>query len=776
MTTTTEDRRLTTDATAGDALLAHLHRGGAWAHYWTDTGKESLWYPVGNRPPIPAKWAGQNVYFSVHPCRETPPTNSKGESTPPRAVRVQNDYVAAVNCFFAEFDAKEWEGGKEAIRAHLDGFPQKRGWPYPSVIVDSGGGYHCYWLLEHTVTITDDNRENLKRVQAAWVGLVGGDEGAKDFARVLRVPGTQNVKPAYGPDFPIVTSIEANYGRLYGLEDFEQLTEHLRSEPLPTPAQPTHPNGHYTFTDDLTKAAANLKRLRPGRADDYQEWVNVGMALCSLGAAGLGLWEDWSQQSSKYRLGECSKKWPGFTPGDGLGLGSLAHWADEDDPNGRRVYVNGNGPSQDGPSQDAGPVDVSRETIDPLNEDEDEIEPHPLDVETPPLALGWIDEYADLMTKLTGSPREFNLACGLVTAAAAIQRKARLRMSFADIYPNIYAAIVARSSVYHKSSALHKPRALLQRAMLDRLMLSELMTSEGLLAQLQGQSSGVVVRDEIGTLFDSHRVKYLRTLKPDLTALYDCLPYSRRLSNLEIKVDAPYLNILGATTPARFYDAITATDWQDGFMARWLFVLPESEPDFDAMTGLYEEKHDAEIGRLAVALQNLDRQREQDFALAGDAFTLWDDWQRQAAKDAYYYGDDTIAAVVTRYSAYALKFSLILAAVNGEWGRVTAETMQTAIHLADSFKRSVARLLREKDDHLVSGAQLQKVFKAIQLLNSDGKGVTTKSILQRTGMRKAQLTPSLEKLTEIGAIAYQPAGNGFRYWAMTEELPIRTWK
>lgn len=541
----------------------------------------------------------------------------------------------------------------------------------------------------------------------------------------------------------------------------------LAKKETPTPTTPHHRG--YTFTDDLTQATANLKRLRPGRADDYQEWVNVGMALSQLGAAGLGLWEDWSQQSSKYQPGECEKKWKGFTPGDGLGLGSLAHWADEDDPPTRRVYVNGNGPSQN-----AGPVDVSRETIE--DGDEDEAEAHPLDVETPPLALGWIDEYADLMTKLTGSPREFNQVCGLVTAAAAIQRKARLRMSFADIYPNIYAAIVARSSVYHKSSALHKPRALFQRAMLDRLMLSELMTSEGLLAQLQSQSAGLVVRDEIGTLFDSHRVKYLRTLKPDLTALYDCQPYSRRLSNLEIKVDAPYLNILGATTPARFYDAITATDWQDGFMARWLFVLPEGEPDFDAMTGLYEERHDAEIGRLAVTLQNLDRQREQDFALAGDAVTLWDGWQRQAAKDAYFYGDDTIAAVVTRYSAYALKFALILAGVNGEWGRVTLSTMQTAIHLADSYKRSVARLLREKNEHLTNGAQLQKVFKAIQLLNTDGKGVTTKTILQRTHLVKAQLTPCLEKLTEIGAIAYQKAGkNGFRYWATTDELPIRTW-
>jgi hypothetical protein len=225
-------------ATAGDALLSHLHQGGAWAHYWTDTGKESLWFPVDKRTALPAKWTRQNVYFSVHPCREIPPTNSKGEPATRRAVRVQNGYVAAVNCFYAEFDAKHWEGGKASIFAHLDTLPL-----YPSVIIDSGGGYHCYWLLEYTVTVTDDNRDTLRAMQAAWVQLVGGDDGSKDFARVLRVPGTLNVKEEYGPDFPTVTTIEANYKRLFPFVDFEEFTEHLRQTPepeaTPTPIQPT---------------------------------------------------------------------------------------------------------------------------------------------------------------------------------------------------------------------------------------------------------------------------------------------------------------------------------------------------------------------------------------------------------------------------------------------------------------------------------------------------------------------------------------------------------
>ena len=281
------------------------------------------------------------------------------------------------------------------------------------------------------------------------------------------------------------------------------------------------------------------------------------------------------------------------------------------------------------------------------DDDDEPQEPSPLDAQPQhDIKLGWVDDYAELMSRLTGSPAEFNRLTGLVLAATVIQRRARLRMSFADIYPNIYATILAPSSVYHKSSALGKVRQVIERAGLDKLLLSELMTSEGLLGQLQGKPSGVVIRDEIGTLFDSHQTKYLRNLKPDLTALYDCFPYSRRLSAIEIKVERPYLNIIGATTPDRFFDGVAAIDWRDGFLARWLFVLPEAEPNWDAMAGLYTTEHDAQVGAIATPLVNLDRQHDTDFVLVGDAFALWDAWQRQAAKEAFYYGDDTTAAIV----------------------------------------------------------------------------------------------------------------------------------
>jgi len=45
---------------------------------------------------------------------------------------------------------------------------------------------------------------------------------------------------------------------------------------------------------------------------DYQDWVNVGMALKEEGCS-VSDWEDWSQRDrARYHAGECEKKWHSF--------------------------------------------------------------------------------------------------------------------------------------------------------------------------------------------------------------------------------------------------------------------------------------------------------------------------------------------------------------------------------------------------------------------------------------------------------------------------------
>lgn len=49
---------------------------------------------------------------------------------------------------------------------------------------------------------------------------------------------------------------------------------------------------------------------------DYQEWIDVGMALHHEGFP-CDVWDDWSRNDSRYHPGECARKWAGFGHGGG---------------------------------------------------------------------------------------------------------------------------------------------------------------------------------------------------------------------------------------------------------------------------------------------------------------------------------------------------------------------------------------------------------------------------------------------------------------------------
>jgi len=57
----------------------------------------------------------------------------------------------------------------------------------PSLVIDSGYGYHVYIKLQHDIDI-----KKWRRLQELFIGYLGGDEKTKDPARILRVAGTYN--------------------------------------------------------------------------------------------------------------------------------------------------------------------------------------------------------------------------------------------------------------------------------------------------------------------------------------------------------------------------------------------------------------------------------------------------------------------------------------------------------------------------------------------------------------------------------------------------------
>ncbi len=118
----------------------------------------------------------ENVYFAVAARKD----KTSG--------RLEN--CSVIRCLFADLDFKLFES-ESAAWQRLKGFPLK-----PSMVVHSGGGLHCYWLLSEPVDLTTKAAE-FKKLLRSIARAIGADLSSAEPAHVLRVPQTFNHK--YNP-------------------------------------------------------------------------------------------------------------------------------------------------------------------------------------------------------------------------------------------------------------------------------------------------------------------------------------------------------------------------------------------------------------------------------------------------------------------------------------------------------------------------------------------------------------------------------------------------
>ncbi|MCB0083580.1 MAG: hypothetical protein KDE47_21710, partial [Caldilineaceae bacterium] len=77
--------------TATERLFDHLHRGGAYAHLWTDAGNRSFWFPTTDAPP------SINITQHISTPGSSPPyaTRAKAGAARRATARHRNRYRAA---------------------------------------------------------------------------------------------------------------------------------------------------------------------------------------------------------------------------------------------------------------------------------------------------------------------------------------------------------------------------------------------------------------------------------------------------------------------------------------------------------------------------------------------------------------------------------------------------------------------------------------------------------------------------------------------------------
>lgn len=143
------------------------------------------------------------------------------------ARRCVSDEVTAITGLASDFDLFSEAHSKKAlprtIEQALSILPPAMP---PTIIIATGNGVHCWWLLKEPYTFDNEqDRKEVARLVTRWhtmlqfsaANLGWAYDRLSDLARVLRIPGTRNLKDPINPKDVVVHSFE---DRHYNLGDF----------------------------------------------------------------------------------------------------------------------------------------------------------------------------------------------------------------------------------------------------------------------------------------------------------------------------------------------------------------------------------------------------------------------------------------------------------------------------------------------------------------------------------------------------------------------------
>lgn len=152
-----------------------------------------------------------NIYFTVNPAMRS--LSSKAKKTDIRGMRAL--HVDVDPRAGQDLDA-ERERAERALRGHQ---------PPPTVIIDSGGGFQGFWMLEEEQATDGDpgRAAELEAYNLQLEVMLDGDS-CHNIDRIMRLPGTINVpgekKRKRGREPRLARIVEANWALTYNLRDF----------------------------------------------------------------------------------------------------------------------------------------------------------------------------------------------------------------------------------------------------------------------------------------------------------------------------------------------------------------------------------------------------------------------------------------------------------------------------------------------------------------------------------------------------------------------------
>jgi len=633
---------------------------------------------------------GYHVYVGVNP-------------RPQSKEKIQEN-IKDVIALWADIDAKNFDGDKEKTWKHISQFQIPA-----TMIVDSGNGYHAYWILEEPI-LNRDNKDSLilKQIMTGLAKVLGGD-AVHDFSRVMRLPGSLNLKDPQNPK--PCTLKEINPDILFSCEDFEVFQD-------------------FTFQGALN-SNVNL--------DDFGDRELI-----------INEPEDIDDLMISKRMKELilTKKHPGYPSrsekdqaiitaliGAGYNLETIKSiFLNPKINTSIRTLEEGirSESSLNHDTQKAlGFVGTEREK--PVQE-----KPQIKDLK---INNTFLNKYMESVSNITDAPRLFILFAGLGLLSGLLNK-------FYFNYPrrtclNLYILLLAPSTYYRKSVTVDIAADYLSRTN-PELLFPESFTTEALLEILQDQHRGLLRWSELIQVKEfQFGSDYNRGLPSLLTDLFDYKKTIKRWTKKgKIEVEEPIISILAAGISSWLVQNLNQLDFQGGIWTRFIFVPVEEEERTFRLPKEFIPDPEIEI-----ILKDLNQVEGSKMDLT-NILPLMEKWGQRHMRQTIRLHNDILQANFQRLEIMLLKIACLLQLAENQSTTVEPETFKEAVRIIEYLKELLLPFFKEE----IKFSKEDKAIARIKKLLRKGKFLKYRDIQQTTGFEGRVAKIALERLEEDGII------------------------
>lgn len=408
----------------------------------------------------------------------------------------------------------------------------------------------------------------------------------------------------------------------------------------------------------------------------------------------------------------------------------------------------------------------------------------------------WLDDYINYSKAISPmAPFEFHESAGLWIAGLAIARRLRANMPFDEVYPNLFIAWVAPSTLWRKTTTLNVARRIVSRA-IPHLLLSSDITPQQLLSAMAGTEPANklhlperdvqlwhagrdyaaqrgICLDEMSGMMSSAGRDFNAGLIEYLMKFYNCEELTQRETRGEglTVVRNSYLSFLGASTPMALSVAMNSEVlWSGGWWPRFALIgAGDCKPK---LLDPLSEPPDADpivngIRRLYNCFQQPtwpDPVDPVDVIIEHDAYTAWHNYFRalyQMVSEQLL--DSALSPLYGRLHIQALKVAMILAALDwsgGEWQEsspvVKLAHVARAIDVAERWRASSHRIMAD----VTMGENARFLQRVLSHVISAGEwGVTLRDLYKALSKSPYEVETALSQLLRAAEIEVVEMGS-----------------